>query len=213
MPIWVKNKNTRKLGNDLCWQKRSSACKWCTSPVRFFVPHVRSYHFMSFRYVDYTGCNKSWTKLSIWSTHAIKQTMVLTISHLCIFSCSISIQFRVQIGCFNLFKRMPELSPLDLNTPQHAWNKFKPIQIQTCLKLKPFKPIPRSLIPRHLSIWTSSIYPQPPLNHQKKAAMFECSTYITKIKMQSFPRQETNNSSETHHIWCDFFRPREAIYA
>lgn len=151
MPIWDKNKNTQELGNDLCWQKRSSACKWCTSPVRLFVPHVRSGHFMSFRYVDYTGCSKSWTKLQylyIWSTHAIKQTTVLSVH----FSCSVSIQFWVQIGCFNLFKRMPELSPLDFNTPQHAWNKFKPIQVQTCPKLKPFKPISRSLIPGHLSI-------------------------------------------------------------
>lgn len=136
----------------------------------------------------------------------------LTISHLCIFSCSVSIQFRVQIGCFNLFQRMPELSPLDFNTPQHAWNKFKQIQVQTCLKLKPFKPISRSWtyqdIFQYELLQSTPPRPQPPT---KKTAIFECSTYITKIKMQTFPRQETNDSSETHHIWCDFFRPREVI--
>lgn len=172
MPIWDKNKNTQELGNDLCWQKRSSACKWCSSPVRLFVPHVRSGHFMSFRYVDYTGYNKSWTKLSIWSTHAIKQTMVwqFLICAFFLVQSQFSSEYRSVVsiysrGCLNC----PHWTLTRPNMPETNSNKFKSKHVWS------LNPSNQSQDPGHTRTSFNMNFfnlPRPAPNHQRKKLLF-----------------------------------------
>ena len=164
---------------------------------------------MSFRYVDYTGCNKSWTKLSIWSTHAIKQTMVLTISNLsfALVQSQFSSEYRSVVSIYSRgCLKCPHWTLTHPNMPETNSNQFKSKHVWS-LNLNPSN---RSQDPLYLDIFQHELLQSTP-PPKKNKQLFSNSTYITKINMQIFPRQETNNSSETHHIWCDFFRPREAI--